>query len=59
MTSLDSFLEEGLLLPVSFIKADVDGFRRELLHGAEETSAATVPGWPFVPCRLPDDWHVI
>lgn len=59
VTSLDWLLREGLLPPVSFIKADVEGYERELLLGAEETIRRYHPRLSLCTYHLPDDWRVL
>lgn len=59
VTSLDKLLAEGLLPPISFIKADVEGYERELLLGAEETIRRYRPQLSLCTYHLPDDWQVI
>ncbi|MEM3434401.1 MAG: FkbM family methyltransferase, partial [Candidatus Methanomethyliaceae archaeon] len=59
VTSLDSLLAEGLLPPISFIKADVEGYERELLLGAEETIRRYHPRLSLCTYHLPDDWRVL
>ncbi|MBC7331040.1 MAG: FkbM family methyltransferase [Synergistetes bacterium] len=54
--SLDELLEEGLLPPVSFIKADVEGYERELLLGACEFIRKYKPRLSICTYHLPDDY---
>ncbi|MEM4949623.1 MAG: FkbM family methyltransferase [Candidatus Jordarchaeales archaeon] len=59
VTSLDSLLAEGLLPPISFIKADVKGFERDLLLGAQEVIRRYRPRLSICTYHCPDDWQVI
>ena len=49
----------NLNLPISFLKADVEGFERELLLGAQETIRRYKPRLSICTYHLPDDWREI
>lgn len=55
VTSLDRLLKDGLLPPVSFIKADVEGYERELLLGARDLISKYRPRLSICTYHLPDD----
>lgn len=59
ITSLDALLASSALPSISFIKADVEGYERELLLGAEETIRRFHPKLSICTYHLPDDWRVI
>ena len=59
ITSLDALLASSALPSISFIKADVEGYERELLLGAEETIRRFHPKLSICTYHLPDDWKVI
>ncbi len=49
----------NLNLPISFLKADVEGFEREFLLGAQETIRRYKPRLSICTYHLPDDWREI
>jgi len=49
----------NLNLPISFLKADVEGSERELLLGARETIRRSKPRLSICTYHLPDDWREI
>ncbi len=57
--SLDSLASGNPLPPISFLKADVEGYERELLLGAQETIRKYKPRLSICTYHLPDDWRVI
>nr|MDW8082159.1 FkbM family methyltransferase [Candidatus Calescibacterium sp.] len=59
IVSLDLLLFSGSLPPISFIKADVEGYECELLLGAQETVRRYRPRLSICTYHLPDDWRVI
>jgi len=59
VVSLDSLMPEASLPPISFLKADVEGYERELLLGAKETIQKYKPRLSICTYHLPDDWQVI
>ncbi len=59
VASLDELWEEGLIPPVSFIKADVEGYERHLLKGASRVIGELKPRLAISYYHLPDDRRVI
>ncbi|NSW76050.1 MAG: FkbM family methyltransferase [Candidatus Atribacteria bacterium] len=59
ITSLDALFSSSSLPPISFIKADVEGYERELPLGAKETICRYHPKLSICTYHLPDDWRVI
>ncbi|MCX8128300.1 MAG: FkbM family methyltransferase [Synergistetes bacterium] len=53
---LDELLRSNLLPPISFIKADVEGYERELLLGASEVIRRYKPRLSICTYHLPDDY---
>ncbi len=49
----------NLNLPISFIKADVEGHERDLLLGAREPICRYKPRLSICTYHLPDDWREI
>lgn len=59
VVSLDELWEEGLIPPVSFIKADVEGYERHLLKGASRVIRELKPRLAICHYHLPDDLRVL
>lgn len=59
VASLDELWEEGLMPPVSFIKADVEGYERHLLKGASRVIGELKPRLAICHYHLPDDLRVL
>lgn len=58
IVSLDEIVS-SLKLSIGFIKADVEGFERELLLGARDTISRCKPCLSICTYHLPDDWKKI
>lgn len=56
---LDSLMSEACLPPISFLKADVEGYEREPLLGAKEIIRKYKPRLSICTYHLPDDCQVI
>ena len=56
---LDDFVRENHLPRVDFIKADIEGFERHMLAGAQETLARFAPKLALCTYHLPDDPEVM
>ena len=56
---LDDFVRENNLPRVDFIKADIEGFERHMLAGAQETLARFAPKLALCTYHLPDDPQVM
>ena len=56
---LDDFVRENNLPRVDFIKADIEGFERNMLAGAQETLARFAPKLALCTYHLPDDPEVM
>ena len=56
---LDDFVRENNLPCVDFIKADIEGFERHMLAGAQETLAKFAPKLALCTYHLPDDPEVM
>ena len=56
---LDDFVRENHLPRVDFIKADIEGFERHMLAGAQETLALFAPKLALCTYHLPDDPEVM
>ena len=56
---LDDFVRENNLPRVDFIKADIEGFERHMLVGAQETLARFAPKLALCTYHLPDDPQVM
>ena len=59
MVTLDDFVRENNLPRVDFIKADIEGFERHMLAGAQETLARFAPKLALCTYHLPDDPQVM
>lgn len=57
--SLDDFVRENNLPRVDFIKADIEGFERHMLAGAQETLARFAPKLALCTYHLHDDPEVM
>ena len=57
--SIDDFVRENNLTRVDFIKADIEGFERHLLEGAQETLKKFAPKLALCTYHLPDDPEVM
>ena len=58
-TTLDDFVRDNSLPRVDFIKADIEGFERHMLAGAQETLARFAPKLALCTYHLPDDPEVM
>ena len=58
-TRLDDFVRENNLPRVDFIKADIEGFERHMLAGAQDTLARFAPKLALCTYHLPDDPQVM
>lgn len=56
---LDDFVRENNLTHVDFIKADIEGFERYMLEGAQETLRKFAPKLALCTYHLPDDPEVM
>ena len=56
---LDDFVRENNLSRVDFIKADIEGFERHMLAGAQETLRRFAPKLALCTYHLPDDPEVM
>lgn len=59
ITTLDAFVRERGLERVDFIKADIEGFERNMLVGARETLRRFAPRLALCTYHLPDDPQVM
>jgi len=59
ITTLDAFVRERGLERVDFIKADIEGFERNMLAGAQETLRRFAPRLALCTYHLPDDPQVM
>lgn len=57
--TLDDFVKENNLDRVDFIKADIEGFERNMLEGARETLKNFAPKLALCTYHLPDDPEVM
>ena len=57
--TLDDFVKENNLERVDFIKADIEGFERNMLSGAQETLKNFAPKLALCTYHLPDDPEVM
>ena len=58
-TTIDDFVRENHLSRVDFIKADIEGFERHMLAGAQDTLARFAPKLALCTYHLPDDPQVM
>ena len=58
-TTIDDFVRENNLPRVDFIKADIEGFERHMLAGAQETLARFAPKLALCTYHLPDDPQIM
>ena len=58
-TTIDDFVRENHLPRVDFIKADIEGFERHMLAGAQDTLARFAPKLALCTYHLPDDPQVM
>jgi FkbM family methyltransferase len=58
-TTIDAFVEENGLERVDFIKADIEGYERQMLKGAGETLRRFAPKLAICTYHLPDDPEVL
>ena len=56
---LDDFVRENNIPRVDFIKADIEGYERNMLAGAQETLARFAPKLALCTYHLPDDPQVM
>jgi len=59
ITTIDDFVRERGLERVDFIKADIEGFERNMLRGAQETLRRFAPRLALCTYHLPDDPQVM
>ncbi|MBQ7215865.1 MAG: FkbM family methyltransferase [Synergistaceae bacterium] len=59
ITTIDDFVRENNLPRVDFIKADIEGFERHMLAGAQDTLARFAPKLALCTYHLPDDPQVM
>ena len=59
ITTLDDFVSENKLTHVDFIKADIEGFERHMLEGAQETLKNFAPKLALCTYHLPDDPEIL
>ena len=59
ITTIDDFVRGNNLPRVDFIKADIEGFERHMLAGAQETLARFAPKLALCTYHLPDDPQVL
>jgi len=59
VTTLDAFVRERGLERVDFIKADIEGFERNMLMGAQQTLRRFAPRLALCTYHLPDDPEVM
>ena len=58
-TSIDEFAKEKNIAKIDFIKADIEGFEREMLAGGMETMKKSKPRLAICTYHKPDDREVI
>jgi FkbM family methyltransferase len=59
ITTIDDFVKENGLPRVDFIKADIEGYERYMLEGAQETLKNFAPKLALCTYHLPDDPEVL
>ena len=59
ITTLDSFVESNNIKKIDFIKADIEGFERNLLLGAQKTLKKHAPKLAICTYHLPDDPEIL
>ena len=59
ITTVDDFVKENGLARVDFIKADIEGYERYMLEGAQETLKKFAPKLAICTYHLPDDPDVL
>ena len=59
VTTLDSFVKKNNIQKVDFIKADIEGYERNMLLGAQETLRNFAPKLVICTYHLPDDPEVL
>ena len=59
ITALDIFIAENKIPRVDFIKADIEGFERHMLEGAQETLRTFAPKLALCTYHLPDDPEIM
>jgi len=59
LTTIDDFVRENNLEKVDFIKADIEGYERNMLLGAKETLKKFAPKLAICTYHLPDDKEVL
>lgn len=59
IVSLDNFVKKNRIEKVDFIKADIEGFERNMLRGAKETLRNFAPKLSICTYHLPDDPQVL
>jgi FkbM family methyltransferase len=59
VTTIDKYVEENNIPKVDFIKADIEGFERNMLRGAVETLRRDRPKLSICTYHFPDDAEVL
>lgn len=59
ITTVDAFVSTHNLPRVDFIKADIEGYERHMLEGAQETLKRFAPKLALCTYHLPDDPEVL
>lgn len=55
ITTLDDYVKKNKIEKINFIKADIEGFEREMLKGAQDTMRRFRPKLSLCTYHLPDD----